>query len=83
MFPRKHEIAPEVLLGGELIMGPTAQANVFRGRWPASGKGLFVMQLERPGGPAAHAARIDERAARLVPQPDGTAHGSGNVARAM
>jgi len=82
-FPREHELTPEVLLGGELIVGPTAQANVFRGCWPTSAERPLVMQLERRGGAAAYAPRIDERAARLVPQPRGATHGGRNMARAV
>ena len=63
MFLGQHVLAPEVLLGGKLVMRPAPHANVLRGRRPTSDEGLFVMQLERGGGAAAHAPRIDERTA--------------------
>ena len=40
VFLGEHEFAPEVLLGGELVMRPEAEANVLRGRWPSPLPGL-------------------------------------------
>jgi hypothetical protein len=78
--PLPDEVATEVLLGGQTIVGTAAQREVVDGRWAFSRMRVQVMELEPGSLPATLAPVVYIHAARLVPLPDAAADFGRDVA---
>jgi hypothetical protein len=67
----RYQLAPEVALRRERVVGSAAQRDVVDGRGAAERPGVFVVVLEQRGLAAGLAAFIDVAAAALIALPDG------------
>jgi hypothetical protein len=76
-------LSAEVFLGGERVVGVTAQRQIVLGVLAASREGSKMMELEQVGLRAAASRAVGVGATALVALIDGTSHSSGNVPAAL
>jgi hypothetical protein len=78
----QDELTPEVLFGGQSVVGRAAQREIRSVVLASCGKRLQMVEFEPVRFVALRAGRIDERAAPAVPLVDGATNGGGNVSPA-
>jgi hypothetical protein len=79
----RHELAPEVVLGGQGVVGAATEAEIGCYRRPAEGECMDVIELEIGRFAAALAGRVDVGTAPFVSRPDSATGSSRHVPPAL